>query len=470
MNQTTAQRSAEHRDILKGLDAQISRLEREEDELFGRIIRAKDREDAQVVFDALAKVKGQKDKAEILKKEEMGSFERWGSQHQLQALRGTRSANMDKHQNATLPPFSTDVIDLSFDEDDEEPVKREASVVIARSRKTSSMRSKAETRTRFAKRMHTMLWEGDQNGRSEGLEGNHNEHQKVMDGFGAQIGRLDRKLHALRDQLIAAGDAVTVDRLSDERASTKKQKAELEKLQQDELAKYNRALLKAHTGNLPAAVHQNPALEETLRPSQKEIIDLTQDDILPTIKSEGIEISHTSGPNTNRPYTRCGPQSFPDQEAQQVAQNQPQQLAKKATLATSSSHIDDRRFHNFQAIADSHPTLVPCPDGPGAVEMRCPECGCNAVAKETNSGGYRGFFAGARGLQLHVRVIHKSSEFCKRAGDAAAAVRDCTYDYVPQGVVDAIKSGDTEAYVVPLIQVPYGALRPLQTGESPGNV
>lgn len=60
----------------------------------------------------------------------------------------------------------------------------------------------------------------------------HNEHQKVMDGFGAQIGRLDRKLHALRDRLIAAGDAVTVDSLSDERAATKKQKAEIEKLQQ----------------------------------------------------------------------------------------------------------------------------------------------------------------------------------------------------------------------------------------------
>ncbi|KAI7353478.1 hypothetical protein KC354_g11552 [Hortaea werneckii] len=83
----------------------------------------------------------------------------------------------------------------------------------------------------------------------------HNEHQKVMDGFSAQIDRLDRKLHTVRDQLIAAGDAVTVDKLSDERAATKKQKAELERLQQDELANYNRALLRAYTGNLPAAVH-----------------------------------------------------------------------------------------------------------------------------------------------------------------------------------------------------------------------
>lgn len=68
MNQATAQRIAEHRDILKGLDAQIARLDREEDELFGRIIRAKDRDEAQVVFDALAKAKGHKDKAGILKK------------------------------------------------------------------------------------------------------------------------------------------------------------------------------------------------------------------------------------------------------------------------------------------------------------------------------------------------------------------------------------------------------------------
>lgn len=60
----------------------------------------------------------------------------------------------------------------------------------------------------------------------------HNEHQKVMDGFGAQIDRLDRRLHKLRDQLIAAGDAITVDRLSDETAAAKKQKAEIEKLQE----------------------------------------------------------------------------------------------------------------------------------------------------------------------------------------------------------------------------------------------
>lgn len=68
MDGTTAQRVAEHRDILKGFDAQITRLDREEDELFGRIIRAKDREDAQVVFDGLAKVKAEKEKLEMLKK------------------------------------------------------------------------------------------------------------------------------------------------------------------------------------------------------------------------------------------------------------------------------------------------------------------------------------------------------------------------------------------------------------------
>ncbi|KAI7279688.1 hypothetical protein KC345_g5193 [Hortaea werneckii] len=298
----------------------------------------------------------------------------------------------------------------------------------------------------------------------------HNEHQKVMDGFSAQIGRLDRKLHALRDQLIAAGDAVTVDRLSDERAATKKQKAELEKLQQDELADYNRALFKPHTGNLPAAVHQNPALKETLRPSQQEIIDLTKHDTPPTIKCERSRYPTVSGPNKNGPYTWCGSQSSPEQGVQQMAQDRPQPLTKKATTATSSSRNDDRKFLGFQPIADSHPTLVPSPDGPGAVELRCPDCGCNAVAQESARGGQPGFFAGARGLQLHVRRIHKSSKFCKSTRNAAAAVRDCTYNHVPQEVIDAIKSGDTEAYVVPLIQVPYGALRPLQTAENPGNV
>lgn len=45
----------EHRDILEGFDAQIARLDHE-DELFRRIIGARNRDEAQVVFDALAKV------------------------------------------------------------------------------------------------------------------------------------------------------------------------------------------------------------------------------------------------------------------------------------------------------------------------------------------------------------------------------------------------------------------------------
>ncbi|KAI6897361.1 hypothetical protein KC318_g10186 [Hortaea werneckii] len=297
----------------------------------------------------------------------------------------------------------------------------------------------------------------------------HNEHHKVMDGFGAQIDRLDRKLHTLRDQLIAAGDAITVDRLSDETAAAKKQKTELEKLQEDELANYNRALIRVHTEMLPLTVHQRPPLHETLRCSRQEIIDLTQDDIPPAIKSEHSQHPNASGMNRNRPYTRCGPQAFPEQGAQQVAQDRPQPLARKTATATSSSRIDDRKFLDFQPIAVSHPTLVPSPDGSGAVELRCPDCGCNAMAPENSRGGQPGFFTGLRGLQIHIGRVHKSSEFGHRATIAAAAVRGCTYNHVPQGVVDAIKSGDTEEYVVPLIQVPSRASRALQAAESLGN-
>lgn len=68
MNQTTAPRIVEHRDILKGFDAQIARLDREEDELFEKLERGQTRDEAQVVYDALTKVKGQKEKLVTLKK------------------------------------------------------------------------------------------------------------------------------------------------------------------------------------------------------------------------------------------------------------------------------------------------------------------------------------------------------------------------------------------------------------------
>ncbi|KAI7154775.1 hypothetical protein KC316_g825 [Hortaea werneckii] len=124
MDGTTAQRVAEHRYILKGFDAQIARLDRDEDELFEKIITAKDRDDAQVVFDGLAKVKAQKEKLGTLRKEETRSFERWISQNQLRALQRTGSTEKDKSQNVTVPPLSTDVIDLNLDEETEVLVKR----------------------------------------------------------------------------------------------------------------------------------------------------------------------------------------------------------------------------------------------------------------------------------------------------------------------------------------------------------
>ncbi|RMX88038.1 hypothetical protein D0869_01919 [Hortaea werneckii] len=128
MDGNTAPRVAEHRDILKGFDAQIARLGREEDELFGKIIRAKDREGAQVVFDGLAKVKGQKEKLGTLKKEEIASFERWVSQDQVRGL-PTVSRSDDDHRRRgnAVRLLPTDVIDLSFDEETEVPVKQEAS-------------------------------------------------------------------------------------------------------------------------------------------------------------------------------------------------------------------------------------------------------------------------------------------------------------------------------------------------------
>ncbi|KAI6907600.1 hypothetical protein KC334_g5003, partial [Hortaea werneckii] len=209
-----------------------------------------------------------------------------------------------------------------------------------------------------------------------------NEHQKVMDGFGAQIGRLNRKLDMLRDQLIAAGDAATVEKLSDERAAIKKQKDELERLQQNELADYKSALLRAHTKTLPPAVKQKPRLIVTLRPSQQEAIDLTQDDIPLVIKRERSLSPIASGLESKRLRTRRGRQHFSEQDAQQVAQDRPKPKIRRGTTATSNHLIDVRKCADFPVIVESHPTLVQSPDGPGAVELRCCICGCNALAQQ----------------------------------------------------------------------------------------
>ncbi|KAI7160517.1 hypothetical protein KC349_g3450 [Hortaea werneckii] len=130
MDETTVRRVVEHRNILEGFDAQIARLVREEDELFEKIILANNREDAQVVFDALTQVKERRQRLGKERQDEATAFGHLVSQSQLGVLPGTRSAdeaNEGKRRDGPLPPFSTDVIDLSFDEDGEVPVKREAS-------------------------------------------------------------------------------------------------------------------------------------------------------------------------------------------------------------------------------------------------------------------------------------------------------------------------------------------------------
>ncbi|GAB1738737.1 hypothetical protein NU219Hw_g3532t1 [Hortaea werneckii] len=127
MEKVTDQEVAEHRDVLKRLDAQIARLTRREDELFKKMERGQSRDEAQAVFDRLTKTKEQRQRVEIERKEEAAAFEHLNSQNRLRVLQGEESAEENKRQNVTVPSFSTDVIDLSFDEKTEAPVKREAS-------------------------------------------------------------------------------------------------------------------------------------------------------------------------------------------------------------------------------------------------------------------------------------------------------------------------------------------------------
>ncbi|KAI6876569.1 hypothetical protein KC338_g38 [Hortaea werneckii] len=649
MDETTVRRLVEHRDILQGFDAQIARLDREEDELFGRIIRARNRDEAQVVFDALAKVKERRQRLGKERQDEAIAFGHLVSQSQLGGLPGTRSADEGKRQeDGPSQPSPTDAIDG----DDEEPMKREGSTPdegsvlgsttssggrqpqrsatgrtcspfpgtlkgggpaaygaerypsVAKTHPTLTERISSIASTDFpstlplpislqfpqglgshisgrlssativrSRRKWWMLFRGAIQGpmswrrcikylnpekrggvctvcgykrrstarqtgfylhRShmedeqslhfqralgrayewqtrptddelESVTGRNldnldnfdttvtlsrssstslfdirsprpaamddhgdvdqNEHQKVMDGFGAQIGRLNRKLDSLRDQLIAAGDAATVEKLFDERAATKKQKEELEKLQQAELAEYNSALLMAHTKTLPPAREQKPRLIVTPRPSLQEIIDLTQDDISPATKRERSVSPKASGPKSKILRSRRGRQQFSERDVRQVAQDRPKPKVRRMTTATSRALTDARKFLNFPVIAESHPTLVPSPDGSGAVELRCCVCGCNALNQEFFRASKSPFFNGIRGLLTHIRQAHADHRLGKTTVQAAAAIRGCTHAHVPQEVVDAITSGDVEAYTVPVISVMRRLARSLRVTE-----
>ncbi|KAI7280492.1 hypothetical protein KC343_g195 [Hortaea werneckii] len=128
MDQVTEQDVSEHRDVLKGLDAQIARLTRREDELFRKMERGQSRDEAQAVFDGLAKTKAQKEKLGTLRKDEMASFERWVAQDKVRGLQPAAGAD-DHHlrQESDVRSLPTDVIDLGSDEEVEAPVKQEES-------------------------------------------------------------------------------------------------------------------------------------------------------------------------------------------------------------------------------------------------------------------------------------------------------------------------------------------------------
>lgn len=64
MDQVKKQEVSEHRDVLKGLDAQIARLTRREDKLFKQMERGPSRDEAQAIFDRLTKVKEQRQRVE----------------------------------------------------------------------------------------------------------------------------------------------------------------------------------------------------------------------------------------------------------------------------------------------------------------------------------------------------------------------------------------------------------------------
>lgn len=186
----------------------------------------------------------------------------------------------------------------------------------------------------------------------------------------------------------------------------------------------------------------------------------------PAIKRERSVSPHASGLTSKRSRTRRGRQHFPEQDGQQVAQGRPKPKIRRGTIATSNHLLDVRKCADFPVIVESHPTLVPSPDSPGAVELRCCICGCNALAQEFLRVGKSPYFHGIRGLLRHLRHAQSTHRFGKGAVQTAAVIRGCAYAHVPQGVVDAIKSGDVRAHTVPVISVTRQPARSLRARES----
>ncbi|KAI7160516.1 hypothetical protein KC349_g3451 [Hortaea werneckii] len=293
------------------------------------------------------------------------------------------------------------------------------------------------------------------------MEGVSDVDQKFVESLNAKIEALGRKFHLLANQVVTAPDEAARDNLLNEMAAAKKEKDVLENLQQ---APVRQAPIQQTT------VQQKPRLIVTLRPSQQEAIDLTQDEITRAIKRERSVSPNASGLESKRSRTRRSRQQFSGQDFQQVAQDRPKPKTRRRTTATSTPPIDARKCVDFPVIAESHPTLVPSPDGPGAVELRCCVCGCNALARQYFTASRSLYFHGIRGLMRHFTRAHGTHKFGRGAVQAAAVIRGCTYDHVPQEVVDAIRSGDARAYTVPVISVTPRPARSLRAREGSGEV
>ncbi|KAI7154774.1 hypothetical protein KC324_g14385, partial [Hortaea werneckii] len=165
-------------------------------------------------------------------------------------------------------------------------------------------------------------------------------------------------------------------------------------------------------------------------------------------------------PKTSRPLgtrPRRPPQKFSDQE--------------QATTGTSKSRADDGKYSEFGTIAESHGCLVPTLDGlPGALELACPVCECNAKSPDNNVDGKPKFFSGYAGVRRHVQRVHPDSEYAKKKMSRAEAIEAFTVAFVIPAAVDEIKAGAPNACMPQPRQVPrHQPVPPLQAAGSAGN-
>lgn len=101
------------------------------------------------------------------------------------------------------------------------------------------------------------------------------------------------------------------------------------------------------------------------------------------------------------------------------------------------------------------PTVIPCPDGDGLVELRCPGCGGNA-SKKPGVNGFPKLFSGLFGFRIHFRTCPSKELQLIGTSNLVEVLRKFIYRKLTAEEVEDLRAGDMEAYWVDHIPATSG--------------